>query len=94
MYKAHSGVPLPKPIMPKTPRRKYPFETMEVGDMFFVPDQPKNTLVTWCSTVGTKLGRKFTTRVTHVIPDKQGNPQVVEPDTDGAVQGIGVWRTE
>lgn len=94
MYKAHSGVPLPKPIMPKKTRHKYPFDTMEVGDMFFVHDRPENSLATWCSTVGAQLGRKFTTRTTHVIINDAGVPTVVEPDTPKAVRGIGVWRTE
>lgn len=90
--------------IPKTNRssatsrtRKYPFAEMEVGDMFFVPNKTKNTLTTLTSTAGRKLGKKFVTRLTHMIEQDDGTWEPVTPgaplDTT-AVLGIGVWCSE
>ena len=78
----------PPPKMP----RKYPFEKMDVGDMFFVPNKTRNTLSTHASTVGKELGMKFSTRLTYMAKDKQGRWELCREDTPGAVLGIGVWR--
>jgi len=71
--------------------RKYPFDTLRVGDMFFVPDRNKNNLTSHASTVGSKLGRKFVTRLTTMTMTSDGWKSC-SPDTKGAVRGIGVWR--
>ena len=68
-------------------RRKYPFNELEVGDWFFVPDRPKNNLSTQASITGKKLGKQFSTRLLYVLDDVE-----VDASTDGAVLGIGVWR--
>ena len=83
---------VPVPRQRRTvPRTKYPFEQMEVGDMFFVPDLDKNTLVTYVSAVGIELGRRFTTRLTYMVQrKKQWVPATA--DTPKAVRGVGVWR--
>jgi hypothetical protein len=94
MHEVQRNVPVPKPTKPTAPvRRKYPFEEMSVGDMFFVPGKTKNTLTTHTSTVGKKLGRKFITRLTHMVETLDGWKQA-GPDDENAIQGVGVWRIE
>ena len=94
MFAVQKKVPLPQAIRTAAhPRRKYPFEDMEVGDMFFVPNRDKNTLATHASTVGKTLGRRFVTRLTHMAQDINGVWHPVEATHNAAVQGIGVWRT-
>jgi len=53
LLRVNKGVKLPKSQrLNPAPRRKYPFEDMEVDDMFFVPGKDKNTLATHASTTG------------------------------------------
>lgn len=93
MHEVQKNIPIPKVIKTNpTARRKYPFEDMDVGDMFFVPGKAKNTLTTHASTVGKNLGRKFITRLTHMVETVEGWEQS-SPDNPSAIQGIGVWRT-
>jgi hypothetical protein len=92
MFKLQSNFPIPPVRRSATPvRRKYPFETMEVGEMFFVEGKKKNTLGTHVSTVSKQLGRKFSTRLTFARQGAKGW-EPCDPDADGAVQGVGVWR--
>jgi hypothetical protein len=94
MHDIQRNVPIPKTHRPEgSVRRKYPFEDLEVGDMFFVPGKTKNTLMSHVSTVGKRLRRKFITRMTFMIETQRGWKQV-KPDTEGAIQGIGVWRVK
>ena len=94
MHEVQKNVPVPKAVRPVTAsRRKYPFEEMDVGDMFFVPNRTKNNLTTHVSSVGRKLGRKFATRLTTMIETDAGW-EPCDPDADGGVTGVGVWRTE
>lgn len=94
MREIQKNVPVPKTIRPnKAPRRKYPFDTMEVGDMFFEPNRKTNTLITYVSVVGKRLGRTFTTRLCYMVDTPDGW-EMCEKDDEGAVLGIGVWRTE
>lgn len=87
-------IPVPKTLRPRGGRaRKYPFETMQVGDMFFVPNRERNTLATHASTVSKKLGKRFTTRLTHMLETSSGWVPC-EPEHPKAVLGIGVWRTQ
>jgi hypothetical protein len=87
-------VPVPKIIRPQGGRaRKYPFETMDVGEMFFIPNKIRNTMSTHASTVGKKLGKRFTTRLTTMVETSTGW-KPCDPDYAGAVIGIGVWRVE
>lgn len=92
MLQVFKNVPVPKTMRTMTgARRKYPFDTMEVGDMFFVPDRTKNTLATHASTVGRKLGRKFITKLAFMRMTKEGW-KPCEGGVTGAVLGVGVWR--
>lgn len=93
MLPVQKKVPLPKTLRPAMPsRRKYPFEEMDVNDMFFVPHKDKNTLATHASTVGASLGRKFRTRLTYMRETREGWVPC-EANEKKAVLGIGVWRT-
>ncbi len=96
MYAIQKNIPIPAPIAgPRaTGRRKYPFEQLDVGDMFFVPERTKNRLTTHASTVGKQLGRSFRTRLLYMTADEAGNWVPATKDTPGAVIGIGVWRDE
>lgn len=95
MYELQDDVPVPTTVRPSaSARRKYPFEEMVIGQMFFVPNRSKNTLTTHVSGVGKQLNRKFLTRLTFMKMDKAGKWHLAKPTDKGAVQGIGVWRTE
>lgn len=72
-------------------RRKYPFEQMNLNDMFFVPDKKRNTLATHASTVGRDLKKKFTTRLLY-MKQNNGNWEPCDQADKGAVLGVGVWR--
>lgn len=87
------NVPVPAPKRKPPPvRRKWPLLDMDVDDMFFVPGRTKNNLATYCSTAGTKLGRKFITRLCWMKGSDEKGWTIAEPNEKGAVQGIGVWR--
>jgi len=93
MFTITKKIPLPVARRDNAARRKYPFEAMEVGDMFFVPYKTRNTLYTHASNVGKETGRKFATRMTQMLPAENGTWVPTAPRTKGAVRGIGVWRT-
>jgi hypothetical protein len=111
LLRINKGVPLPKTQRyTPTARRKYPFEDMQPGDMFFVPEKKKNTLATHASIVGKRLKRQFVTRLLWMVEvDDEENPggtrwvtdyevegkiYDVDSETEGAVLGIGVWRVK
>lgn len=94
MHEVQDGVPIPKALRPVTnARRKYPLNTMEVGEMFFVPNRDTNNLTTHVSAVGRKLDRKFTTRLT-TMRETDSGWQPCDAEAEGAVLGVGVWRLE
>lgn len=92
MHEVQRNVPLPK-VVKTEGRRKYPFEDMAVGDMFFVPGKTKNTLTAITSTAGRKLKRKFTTRLCYMVETRDGWKQAA-PTAKNAVLGVGVWRVK
>ena len=95
-------VPIPSIVRdPSSVSRKYDYGAMGIGDFFFVPGKDKNTLSSHASAAGKRLSRKFLTRLIYAIELEDGtyspyedddNTVPVTEDTDGAVQGIGVWR--
>lgn len=96
MHETIKNVPIPSAVSARQRvgrRRKYPFNTMDVGEMFFVPNRTKNNLTTHASAVGRKLGRKFATRLMHMRDTGDHWEPCAESD-DGAVIGVGVWRTK
>ncbi len=89
-YQIQKHVPLPKARGAGAPQ-KYPFREMAVGDMFFVPNLEKNTLIQYASAVGKELGRKFATRLVYMVKRK-GVWVPAKADTVRAVRGVAVWR--
>jgi hypothetical protein len=84
-----SGVDIPTPQQTRR-NRKYPFATMEVGEVFFVPGASK-TFAGQVTAAGRRLGRKFVPR--RVFLKDTGNGYVLaDADTPDAVPAIGVWR--
>ena len=82
VYQVQKNVPIPKPRKAAVPH-KYPLRSMAVGEMFFVPNLTKNTLVQYVSGVGIELQRTLTTRLIWVP---------ATATTARAVRGVGVWR--
>lgn len=73
-YEVETGVPLPD----KHVRWKYPFEQLEVGDSFFVPNKDTTQMSALCKRAALRLGRRFVT---------------AKFDKDGQ-SGVRVWRME
>lgn len=97
MFKVIKNVKMPPKAAARTgPRRKYPLDTLGVGEMFFVPNGERATrksLATHVSMEARKLGRKFSTRTIHMRETAPGEWVVCDPQADNAVEGVGVWRT-
>lgn len=92
MHKIQKKIPVPKTFRPRSSiHRKYPFEEMQIGDMFFVPEKTRNTLAPHASTMGKELSRKFVTRLLF-MSKKNGDWEACDPNDKGAVLGVGVWR--
>jgi len=95
MHTVIKNVPLPSAAANRKHRgrrRKYPFESMDIGEMFFIPGRDKNNMTTHASAVGRKLERKFATRLVHMARDADGEWQLCTEDDGGATLGVGVWR--
>lgn len=91
-YEICSKIPVPEVARQQQYiSRKYPYDKLAVGEMFFIPHRTKNNLSTHTSTVGKLLKRKFVTRLTHMVQKNHGWV-LCSADTSGAVLGIGVWR--
>ena len=95
MFKLQSNVPLPRTIRPtaRGRRRKYPFESMQVGQFFFVPDKTRQQLYGHVHEVGKQLKMKFSTRVCY-MRQVNGEWQICDQNDTNATLGVGVWRTE
>ena len=84
-------IPFPEPKR-EYPRRKYPFEEMKVGDMFFVPRGSSRSISSYASSVGRNLDKKFATRSVLAIYTTLGWTITEDPKARKVVAGIGVWR--
>lgn len=93
MLKIQKNVEMVKVYREKPPRKKYPFDEMEVGDMFFIPHKDKNTMMSLASAAGRRLGRKFATRMTFMV-EVEGNWLPCTDKAPDRVSGIAVWRME
>lgn len=93
MFKVNRGVTIPH-MSRGGGSRKYPFDQLEIGDMFFVPGKEKNTLSTHTSTISKKLGFRFVTRLVWMVGSDEEGWGTASKGDEGAVQGIGVWRVE
>jgi hypothetical protein len=89
MYEIIDNVPIPTSI--RMGRRKYPFDTLNVGSMFCIPGKTKNTMGTHASTIGKRLNRRFQTKLIYMTETDMGW-MPAEADAKGAELGIGVWR--
>lgn len=78
-FEIRKGVDLPAPPTSLNPYpSKYPLNTMDVGDMFFIPGAKMRSISSLISARGKRLGKHFCCRT------------LVE---DG-VLGVGVWRDQ
>jgi hypothetical protein len=65
MLQLQSNVPPPRrrPVVDR--RKKYPFESMQVGHFFFVPGKTRNSIRTYFSTAGKQHGIQLTSKLIH-----------------------------
>lgn len=89
IIETNQGVPIPKTRRPRA--SKYPFDTMHVGQFFFVPGRLTNTMTVRASAEGRRLDKRFRTRMTTMRETLEGW-ELCEPDDEGATRGVGVWR--
>lgn len=97
MFDVQRGVPLPSiNRSPKSGRRKYPVDTMAVGDMFFLPGRSAKSVSAYISRITKDRAERFSARHVWMWEALDGSWQLVEPGseglTPGAVEGTGVWR--
>ena len=93
MFKIQKNVGVAKVSKPSGRRKKYPFEDLDVGDMFFVPNKSTNTMMSQASHAGKQLGRKFTTRLI-LMANVNGDWLPCTESAPDKVLGVAVWRTE
>ena len=98
MYELEDGVPIPpiKRRSKNTPRRKYPFESMKIGTVMYVPDKTIETASTHAHKVASYLGYKFTIRTIDILRDSgTGRWRLAADDELGdAMLGVGIWRIQ
>ncbi len=99
MLSVQQGVPMPEPeYTPKTVRRKYPVDTMQVDDMFFLPGRASRGVSSYISRITKDLKGKWATRHCWMIPVGMRGDETVwqlsKEGVDGAQEGTGVWRIE
>lgn len=99
MLSVQAGVPLPDVNRaPKNTRRRYPVDTMKVGEMFFMPGRSTKSVSAYISRITKNLPGKFSARHCWMIPvGMKGSERVwemAEQGVDGAEEGTGVWRIE
>lgn len=94
MFNLQSNVPVPKTIRPKLRgrRRKYQFESMQVGSFFFVPGIQRQQIYGHVWQVGKNLGMKFLVRLSYMKKVSDDWQPCDQMDV-GATLGVGVWRT-
>jgi hypothetical protein len=88
---------VPPPVKPPVTdkRKKYPVERMEIGDFFFVAQKRRGSIRTYFSALGKQHGIKLRSEQIHARrEDETSTWKPCEPDTPGAVEGVGVWRIE
>ena len=88
------GIALPKPASAKR-ACMYPFATMDVGAMFFLPGRTTDQFATYAGLWGRKLNRRFKTRTLYMRRDNAKSPwEECAADVKDAVRGVGCWRFE
>lgn len=94
MLQLQRNVPPPVQTRRVDKRKKYPIESMQVGDFFFVPGKAKNTIRTYFATVGKQYGIKLKSDLIHSRRDEHNSWKPCDEDAPGATVGVGVWRIE
>jgi hypothetical protein len=94
VFRLQSNVPLQKTIRPRARgrRRKYPFESMQIGSFFFVPGLTRQQIYGHVWQVGRELNMKFSTRLCY-MREVNEEWQPCDQLAKGATLGVGVWRT-
>lgn len=93
MLQLQSNVPPPRREPVSDRRKKYPFESMQVGHFFFVPGKRRNSIRTYFSTAGKQHGIKLTSKLIYARLIDDVWEECREGD-EGATIGVGVWRVE
>lgn len=94
MYKVQRNIPKPPVQRAGAGQvRKYPVDTMDVGEMFFVPGGNMRHLGSHLSQQGKKLRRKFSLRHITMLETRHGWVPA-DAESEGVTQGVGVWRDE
>lgn len=95
MLVVQKGVPIPEiDRTSKKGRRKYPIETMAVGEMVFVEGSNSKSLAAYISRTTKDLTGKFSTRHCWMKQKADGSWEMSAEGAEGAKEGTGVWRTE
>ena len=93
-FKVKAGVKLPtvEETKNRTPR-KYPFDTVKVGEIFFVPDKTADKFSTYAARQAKLLGRKFRSQTIVMRQDLQTNEwELCKSGAPGAKRGTAVTR--
>lgn len=95
MFPVQKNIPMPG--VDRSPRgveRKYKLHDMAVGDMFFVPGRTSKSVSAYIVRISKDMSAKFSVR--HCWMKQIGETEwvLVDPAVEGAVEGVGVWRTE
>lgn len=86
---------MPEPAAATKVRYKYPFRTMEVGELIFVPDMTTMQMSSYAGAVGRKLGRKFRTQTAHMRQDLQTYEwEPVRAGSVGSRKGVAICRVK
>lgn len=93
MYEIKKGIPIPGNPTGHSGRRIYPFQELDVGDMFFIPNRQKNNFAPHTWKYGKRHNVSFTTRLCYMKETLEGWAPCEETEK-GAVRGIGVWRVK
>lgn len=78
------------------PKTRYPFETLEVGQLFFLPGRKASKFSPYAGKFGRRTGRRFQTRDIFMTKRMDGDRQVgwdlATSGDNGAVAGCAVKR--
>jgi hypothetical protein len=92
-FMVKKGVKLPPTVRKQPLNRKYPFATMEVDQIFFVPGVSGDKFSVYASQRGRVLNRKFKTQSATMRQDLQTDQwEPCKPGAPGAKQGVAVCR--
>lgn len=87
------GVQLPEPAKAGGVRAKYPFKTMTVGEIIFIPDKTTRQLSAYVAQRGRELNRKFRSQKAVMRQDLQTNEwELCKPGAAGARNGVAICR--